>query len=105
MYLASDIRIIVAPTFNELSSKNLWVEFKQNESICKYIPDYDMPAIPEREFLLNIVNTVYPESIDKILIKYYQNRSLTAKSNDGDMIMLTQDIKEKIEACITYKSK
>ena len=103
--MTNEIRIIDAPTFNELSVKNLWPEFKQNELICKYIPDYDSPTIPEREFLLNIVNNVYPESINKILVKFYESRNLAAKNEYKDLIVLTPDIKKKIEAWITYKSK
>ena len=61
---------------------NMKIYFRLNES-----------AVPEREFLLNIANTVYPESIDKIMTKCYSARSHFPENNDCDMIILTPEIK------------
>ena len=50
-------------------------------------------------------DTVYPESIDNIFTKCNSARSHSLENNDCDIIILTPEIKRKIEACIVYKSK
>ena len=50
-------------------------EAKDNEHITKYIPDYAGKELPERDFLLNIENTVYHGSIDFLLKKALASRA------------------------------
>ena len=96
--------MIKVSSFNELSVSKMWEIFKANEHVLWYIPDYQEPNIPEREFLLNIVNTVYPHSVETLRQESYQARNIQNATEEGELIEITASLKENIGAVITYKS-
>ena len=67
MFLINEVNRVYAPSFNELSVAKIWPEIKKCDHIMEYMPDYNEDQQPERDFLLNIMNTVYPRSVLKII--------------------------------------
>ena len=84
--------------FNELSVCKLWPKIKDNEHIKKYIPDYFDKEMPERDFLLNITNTVSNGSISALLKKALLNRSPENQKDNEDLIEIDKNIHEVLKA-------
>ncbi len=65
----SDVRSIKVPKFDELSVKNLFDRFKEDETIMKYMPNKTADGkLPDRTYFFNLLNTVYPEIVSKMII-------------------------------------
>ena len=60
--------------------------------------------MPERDFLLNITNTVYNGSISALLKKALLNRSPEDQKDNEDLIEIDKNIHEVLKASIVYKS-
>ena len=44
-------------------------KIKNDKDILTYLPDYSKKKTPNREFLVNIINTLYPGVIKKLVMK------------------------------------
>ena len=65
--LTEVVRINV-PKYDELSAKEFWNRFKDDAKVKKYLPDhYAVGKYPDRTYLFNIINTVHPEYLDKVI--------------------------------------
>lgn len=53
----SDVRSIKVPKFDELSVKNLFDRFKEDETIMKYMPNKTADGkLPDRTYFFNVLN-------------------------------------------------
>ena len=77
------------PEFDELSVKNLWAKWKENEFILQYIPNYPASQLPEKDFLFGVVGTLYPDEIRKSVDKAFQNRHLHYNKEESEQIEIT----------------
>ena len=64
------------PNYSELSSKRIWRELGNDPIISQYFPAYSKSRAPNKQYLLNIVNTIRPDSISKIVQTLKNKRSL-----------------------------
>jgi len=55
------------PNYPELSSKKIWNELGNDPVISKYFPVYSKSRAPHKQYLLNVINTVRPGSIIKVV--------------------------------------
>ena len=62
------------PEFNEVSISKLWNHFKSNPTVMKYMPDYVGKQQPEKEFFFNVLGTLYPTEVDKMVDAAYKVR-------------------------------
>lgn len=92
------------PDFRELSTKNLWPRFRTNNYISDYFPDLKEHEFPEREFMYNIVNTLYPYELSKVVAKAYDYREVDERLYQEEMIELTPEMKQQIDDIIYNKS-
>ena len=60
--------------------------------------------MPERDFLLNIVNTVYYGAIGALLKKALMNRAPKDQKDNDDLIEIDKHIHDVLKASIVYKS-
>ena len=51
------------PNWPEFSSKVLWQKAKANPNLLQYFPDYSSSRLPYRKYLLNVANSVSPNSV------------------------------------------
>ena len=54
-----DVSYIVVPHYDELSVKQLWPQFQNDDLLARYFPD-DFPKDkgPPREYFFNVLNTI-----------------------------------------------
>ena len=93
------------PAFNELSISKLGNHIKSNPTVMKYMPDYVSKQQSEREFIFNMLGTLYPTEVDKMVDAAYKARKTHHKQNEDDLIELTQEMKKAIQSAIVYQSK
>ena len=69
------------------------------------MPDYTEKQIPEREFFIGVLATIYPKETEKMVDAAFKARQLQYRKNEDNMIEVTKDIKEIIDSVLSYKSK
>ena len=63
-----DVDFIHVPFWDEVSVKNLWKDLKDDPKFNIYFSDnYAGDKCPNRKYFFDILNTVYPEYLSKIL--------------------------------------
>ena len=64
----SEVKFISVPHYDELSVKNLWPEVKKDAEFLRYFPSvYPKGKGPPREYFFNIMNTLMPEYLGKLI--------------------------------------
>ena len=61
--------------FSELSVNKLWNQFKTNETVLKYLPEYSGKQYPEHEFFFNILSAIYPKEVENMIEAALQEKS------------------------------
>ena len=69
---------------------------KDDEALKPYLPDYHKNQVPAKEFLFNIINTIYPGRMEK-MIKEVKLKKLQEKEKKklNDLVM-TKDYYDKL---------
>jgi hypothetical protein len=64
----SDVKQIIVPKYDELSVKNLQLQVFDDPLVKDYFPDMnDNKRTIDRTFFYNVLNTVYPEYLSKLV--------------------------------------
>ena len=92
-------------SFTELSISKLWNHFKGNQSIMKYMPDYESNQVTEKEFFFGVLSTVYPKETRDMVEAAYKARNTHYKKENDKMVELTPEVKKAIDSILSYKSK
>ena len=59
---------IHVPSYDELSVRAMWPQFKKDKNFVKYFPDsFAESKGPSRKYFFDIMNTVYPEYLAKVM--------------------------------------
>lgn len=63
-----EVNFVNVPVFDELSVKNLWPQLKESPAFTRFFPD-KLPKgrLPQREYFFNIMNTVNPEYVLRLI--------------------------------------
>ena len=83
----------------------MWNHFKKNQTIQKYIPDYNEGELPERNFFIEVLSTVYPNECENLIKAAFKARKSYYNNVTIEMIELTEEVKKELESIISYKSK
>ena len=79
----SEVQPIKVPFYDELSVKALWPQFKKDAEFLQYFPDkYPQDRGPPRDYFFNVLHTVHPEYLLKIMAHASKQR-MTAEGDDG----------------------
>ena len=63
-----DVKFIFVPKYEELSVKNLFPHLKEQPDFMIYFPDrYPKGHPPDREYFFNVLNTLNPKYVSKII--------------------------------------
>ena len=62
------------PSYPELSVQRMWKELRTDEQVTKYFPTYSEKRFPNKKFLMNIINTIKPNSIIDAVKKIKKDR-------------------------------
>ena len=64
----ADVQRITVPHYDELSVKALWPDIKRDPEFTQYFPDtYPAGKGPPRQYFFDILNTIQPEYLERIL--------------------------------------
>ena len=55
------------PRYKEICSKAIWNEAKSANGITIYMPDFPESRLPQKAYLLNVMNTIRPNSVIKYI--------------------------------------
>jgi len=77
------VKYISVPHYDELSVKSLCPEFKKDADFCAFFPAvFPKGKGPPREYFFDILNTLYPEYLAKIMQHANEQRmSANAEGN------------------------
>ena len=71
------------PFYDELSVRNLWPDFKKDTNFMSFFPSkYPKDKGPPREYFFNILNTLYPEYLAKVMAHAAEAR-MSAAAGDN----------------------
>ena len=87
-----DLRQINVPKYDELSIKNIFPMIEKDEEIMRYFPS-KLPKgrIPDREYLFNILNTLRPDYVSKIIKHAHEQRNSTSdKEKEAEYIRVSE---------------
>ena len=86
--MLSDVSMIKVPRYDELSVVKLWPNFKKDAAITVYLPS-SLPKgrLPDRDYLFNVVNTVYPDYMQALIRQASDNRFDARKSHDDQGVV------------------
>ena len=71
----SEKRSVNVPMYDELSVKNIFPKFKRDVKVMQYLQDsYPANRNPDREYFFTVLNTVYPEHVEKMIAHAQKQR-------------------------------
>ena len=89
LMMKSAVKQIEVPHYEEISVKALYPELKKDAEMMSYLPDkYPAGKAPPREYFFNILNTIHPEYLEKVM----QHASKQRMTTEGEA-MQQQSIK------------
>ena len=71
----------------------------------KFMPENASKQLPEKEFFFNVLNTLYPVDVEKMVDAAYKAKKTHYKRNEDELIELSSEMKQAIQSVIVYKSK
>ena len=69
-----DVKVTKVPQYKGLTVKNILKFARDQMNIDKYIPEFDYPKEPNREWLCNIINTLLHDEFQKFILKIVEER-------------------------------
>ena len=96
----ADVQQVAVPHYDELSVKALWPEVNKDPQFTQYFPDkYPAGRGPPRQYFFDILNTLYPEYLDKILAHASKERMAADGQNMQEQsIRISQFWQEELKA-------
>ena len=77
------VDFVHVPGYFELSVKNLWKDLKNDQSFNVYFQDkYAEDKVPCRKYFFDILNTIYPQYLDKLL-KHASKQRFTIEGDEA----------------------
>ena len=89
----SEIHQVAVPFYSELNMQNLINQVKDDAAIKRYLhDDFATKKKPSRQFLFNIIGTVYPDFFKQLIESQTQARfDRQASDKVGDHILATDE--------------
>ena len=101
----ADVRFIEVPHYEEISVKALYPELKKDGDFLSYFPDkYPMGKSPPREYFFNILNTLYPDYLNEVMLHASKQRmSIEGEAMKKESIKMSEFWEEQL-ASMPYVS-
>ena len=103
-YKISDVSHIIVPLLDELSVKNMLEMIKPGDAARDYFPEtYWKKAKPDRTYVFNVINTVYPDYLNQ-LISHAQRQRIGIVANEmaTNTILATDEWLENLKKVPFY---
>ena len=93
LFKLKDVKMIHVPLYEELSVKKLFPYLKNDINFMMYLPDYFPKGhTPDREYFFNVLNTLNPEYMKKIITHACSLRNhVVDEDQKGEAIEITED--------------
>ena len=78
--------------FDELSVQKQWPKLIENYELMKYMPDYKNSDFPKRDFLFEILSTMYPHETYETIKNAYKDRHMYYEEGDNEIVEIIQKI-------------
>ena len=103
----SSLRSINVPKFDEVSVKTIWPLIKQDPEVLVYFPDdYAKGRVPERKYTFDVLNTIRPEYVKKMIEHAFTIRNaVTEEGKHDDEILVSTEWQEQLQAIPFISSK
>ena len=90
--------------YDELSVKALWPSLSKDRKFMAYFPDnYGDAKTPSREYFMNVLNTIYPDYMNKIMLHADKQRySATGESQKTESIYISLPGKTDSNLCLIF---
>ena len=88
------------PHYDELSVRRLWPDLKKDPEFASYFPSvYAQDKGPPRDYFFNIMNTIHPEYLQKIMVHANEERMTAAgQGQQSQSIEITEFWEEQLKA-------
>ena len=88
------------PQYDEIAVKALWPELKKDANFLAFFPSvYPKNKGPPREYFFNILNTLYPDYLEKIMAHADKQRySATGETMKKESINISDSWQEQLKA-------
>ena len=77
------------PNWNEFNTKRIWLSSKQRpewKEIIRYFPDFPGDSLPNKQYLVNVLNTVVPNLVMDTIKKIRQQK-VTEEEDESPILM------------------
>ena len=94
----ADCKFINVPKFDELSVKNIYPLFAEDEAMMRHFSDsYPREKGPTREYFFTVLNTLYPEYLAKLIKHAHKVRFASDQpDNQAFEILMTNEWFDKL---------
>ena len=103
----SEARPCNVPKYDELSVKNIFPRFQEDEEVMQYMMDsYAKDRYPDRNYYFTVLNTVYPEYVSK-MIAHANNQRFAAQgeANKRDVVEINEEWWDKLNKMPFFSRK
>ena len=94
------IKAVEVPRYDELSVKKLWPSMSKDAKLMQFFPnDFAESRGPSRDYFFDILNTLYPDYMVKIMAHANKERhSATGEGMKNESIAISQSWQEQLKA-------
>ena len=79
----AQVKYVQVPHYDELSVRRLWSDLKKDADFAQYFPaTYAKDKGPPRDYFFNVLNTVHPEYLQKIMAHANEERMTSAGASN-----------------------
>ncbi len=91
--------------YKELSARRIWAEVRQNRRIVKYFPDMRGRRVPQRAYLLNVINTVIPNKVIDLIKNLQKEKEEPVEYEPVDILAEYADLMPGFVSISTDRSE
>ncbi len=93
------VQSVHVPQYDELSVKKFWPLMQKDAVFMQYMPDPTPDGrLPEREYFWNVLNTLQPAYVQRLVEHANAQRMTAQEDGDGDAIEISEEWWQKLNA-------
>jgi len=74
------------PKYKQLSAKRIWAEVKNKPEIALYFPEMRGSRVPQRDYLLNVVNTLIPNKVLQLIQRLQREKRVLVEYEPVEVV-------------------
>ena len=93
------------PKYAKFSVKDMHSKLNNLPDVAIHMPDFKEDKLPEKEYWIRVICSLYPEEIFNLIQTAQSNRGISHASKKDEMIEITPGIKEEINKLVSMPKK